>query len=229
VHLPFLPSGNNQPALDFLRAVAADFEDSQETGSVFRIPAEVAAEVRYRPDDHHGGSPDRKVPAAFPKPPQTDARSKAALLMSIARDLSTPHQIEEQIAARTRVRPDTGRPYVAPRTPGERTIAEIFGHVLGIDEVGIDDNFFQIGGHSLLAMQVLSKVREAFDVELSARDLYDGEFTAAQLTAKVMYLRLGAADSTRIGVVLDRLDALSDEEVRALLDGTAAPKGRVFE
>ena len=229
VDLPFRPSGNNQPALDFLRGVAADFEESQTGGCLFRIPANSAAEVRYRPNDYGALAPDSHTRAAFPKPPQTDARSKAALLISIAKDLSTPDQVQEHISARARTRPDTGHPHVAPRTPGERAIAEIFGKILWIDRVGVDDNFFQMGGHSLLAMQVLSRVREAFDVELSARDLYDGAFTAAQLAAKVMHLRLRAADSTRIGEVLDRLNALSDEEVRALLDRTADTNGRVSE
>ena len=118
---------------------------------------------------------------------------------------------------------DTG--FVAPRTPDEHTIAGIFGKLLGIDEVGVNDNFFQIGGHSLLAMQVIFRIRDAFDVELSARDLYDGEFTVAQLGAKVARLQLRTADSTLIGEVLDQLDALSDEEVRALLVSTASVKG----
>jgi FkbH-like protein len=228
VDLPFRESGNNQPALDFLRGVAADFEEPQNGGSLFRIPVNRAVEARYRPDEYSAVARDSHTRAAFPNPPQTDARSKAALLVSIARDLSAADQIQEHISARTRTRPDTAHPHVAPRTPGERAVAEIFGKVLGIDQVGVDDNFFQIGGHSLLAMQVLSKVREAFDVELSARDLYDGEFTAAQLAAKVMHLRLRAADSTRIGGVLDRLNALSDEEVRVLLDSMDA-NGRVSE
>jgi acyl carrier protein len=95
------------------------------------------------------------------------------------------------------------------------------GSVLGLAQVGVDDNFFLIGGHSLLAMQVLFRIREAFDVELSARDLYDDAFTAARLAEKVMRLRLQTADSVRIGEVLDQLDALSDDDVRKLLDSTA--------
>ncbi len=229
VDLPFRRSGNNQPALDFLRGIAADFEESQETGSVFRVPVDVAAEARYRPNEHGATAREIHGRAGSPQPPQTDARAKAALLVSIARDLSDPDQVQEHISARTRTRPDTGGAYAAPRTPGERTIAAIFGEVLGIDRVGIDDNFFRIGGHSLLAMQVLFRIREAFNVELSARDLYDGAFTAAQLAAKVMHLRLQTADSARIGEVLDRLNALSDDEVRALLDSTADTKGRAPE
>jgi acyl carrier protein len=119
--------------------------------------------------------------------------------------------------------------YLAPRTPGERAIAAIFAAMLGIDRVGVDDNFFQLGGHSLLAMRVLFKIQEAFNVEMSARDLYDGAFTAARLATKVMHLRLRTADSMRIGEVLDRLNTLSDEEVRTLLASATDIKGRAPE
>jgi FkbH-like protein len=229
VDLLFRPSGKNQPALDFLRSVAAAFEESQETGSVFRLPVNVAAEARYRPIEHDAATREIQRRAGHPELPRSDARAKAALLVSIARDLSDPVQVEEHISARTGTRPDTGSVYLAPRTPGERAIAAIFAAMLGIDRVGVDDNFFQLGGHSLLAMRVLFKIQEAFNVEMSARDLYDGAFTAARLATKVMHLRLRTADSMRIGEVLDRLNTLSDEEVRTLLASATDIKGRAPE
>ena len=229
VELLFRPSGKNQPALDFLRGVAAGFEELQETGSVFRIPINIAADARYRPIEHGATEQEIQRRAGHPELPRGDARAKAALLVSIARDLSDPEQVQEHISARIRTRPDTGSPYVAPRSPGEQAIAAIFAAVLGIDRVGVDDNFFQIGGHSLLAMQVLFRIQEAFNIEMSARDLYDGAFTAAQLATKVMHLRLRTADSVRIGEVLDRLSTLSDEEVRSLLASATDPKGRAPE
>ncbi len=225
VDLPVRASGSNQPALDFLRSVAADCEESQGTGSVFRIPVDIAAGARYRPNEHEPSQRQDQDRDERPAPARTDARAKAALLVSIATDLSDPAQVEDHIAARTRARPSIANPYVAPRTPAEHTIAGIFGKLLGIDPIGVNDNFFQIGGHSLLAMQVIFRIRDAFDVELSARDLYDGEFTAAELAAKVARLQLRTADSARIGEVLDKLDALSDEEVRALLVGAAGMTG----
>ncbi|MEP7308956.1 MAG: amino acid adenylation domain-containing protein [Acidobacteriota bacterium] len=62
--------------------------------------------------------------------------------------------------------PDASRPYLrtafrAPRTPLEQTIAGIWRDVLGLDQVGMDDNFFDVGGQSLLAMRVWGKLREA--------------------------------------------------------------------
>ena len=63
--------------------------------------------------------------------------------------------------------------YVAPRTPEQELLAELWASVLTVERVGIHDNFFELGGHSLLATQLVSRVRDAFSVELSLRALFE--------------------------------------------------------
>jgi amino acid adenylation domain-containing protein len=63
--------------------------------------------------------------------------------------------------------------YTAPRTSLEEVLAEISATVLGLGCVGIDDNFFQLGGDSLLAMQLLSRIREATHVEVPFRSFFE--------------------------------------------------------
>jgi amino acid adenylation domain-containing protein len=65
------------------------------------------------------------------------------------------------------------RAYLAPRTPVEEVVANIWAEVLRLPQVGADDNFFELGGHSLLATQVVSRVREHFRVELALRSLFE--------------------------------------------------------
>ena len=60
----------------------------------------------------------------------------------------------------------------APRTRTEILLAEIWQEVLDVDQVGINDNFFDCGGHSLRALRVLSRVRQSFKVELSLTDIF---------------------------------------------------------
>jgi amino acid adenylation domain-containing protein len=74
------------------------------------------------------------------------------------------------------------RVFVAPRTPAEELMAQIWSDVLGLERLGREDNFFDLGGHSLLATQLVSRVRQAFALELPLRSLFEttslGEFTA---------------------------------------------------
>jgi amino acid adenylation domain-containing protein len=74
--------------------------------------------------------------------------------------------------------------YVAPRTPIEEIIADVFCQVLKLDRVSIEDSFFEIGGHSLLATQVISRVRMAFDVELPLRAVFESS-TVTELAQEI--------------------------------------------
>jgi amino acid adenylation domain-containing protein len=63
--------------------------------------------------------------------------------------------------------------FVAPTTPTEITLAEIWTQVLRIDRIGIEDNFFELGGHSLLATQVISRARQTFEIEIPLQSLFE--------------------------------------------------------
>ncbi|HEY0601977.1 MAG TPA: condensation domain-containing protein, partial [Herpetosiphonaceae bacterium] len=67
----------------------------------------------------------------------------------------------------------TDTPVVAPRTPQETQIADIWAEVLGVAQVGVHDNFFALGGHSLLATQVITRIRETCQIELPLRALFE--------------------------------------------------------
>jgi acyl carrier protein len=69
-------------------------------------------------------------------------------------------------------------------------MAEIWAGLLNLDRVGIHENFFDAGGHSLLAMQLISRVRDAFQVTLPLRTVFETP-TVARLTSEVEGLRIG--------------------------------------
>ena len=69
--------------------------------------------------------------------------------------------------------------FVAPGTPLEQMLVDVWRSVLQVDRIGIHHNFFEIGGHSLLAAQVVARIRDALGVPLSVRDLFANPTVAA--------------------------------------------------
>ncbi|MFJ5534653.1 non-ribosomal peptide synthase/polyketide synthase [Streptomyces sp. NPDC093261] len=92
-----------------------------------------------------------------------------------------------------------GAPRTAPRTDTERRIARIWADVLGVAEVGADDNFFQLGGDSILSMQVVSRLRRD-GLHVVTRDLFAHQ-TVAELATAVRAAPQGSADGPVTGEV----------------------------
>lgn len=63
--------------------------------------------------------------------------------------------------------------FVAPRNELEKSIAQIWREVLALEQIGIHDDFFDVGGNSLLAMQIIAKVSNSFEVYLPLHSLFD--------------------------------------------------------
>ena len=81
-------------------------------------------------------------------------------------------------------RPELAAEFAAPRTPVEEALCGIWAQVLGVERVGVDDDFFDLGGHSLGAMQILARVRDALDVDIPLGTLFDAK-TVAGLAREV--------------------------------------------
>jgi acyl transferase domain-containing protein len=101
--------------------------------------------------------------------------------------------------------------YTAPRSETEQAVARIWGDLLGIAQVGAHDNFFDLGGHSLLAIQAASRLRAALNVDVPVQAFFEAQ-TVAELAA-----RLAPADE--VDALAARMSGLSEEEIRALLEG----------
>jgi acyl carrier protein len=109
--------------------------------------------------------------------------------------------------------------FVAPRTPIEQRVAEICAEVIGVDValVGIDENFFELGGHSLLAFSAITRLREAFQIELPLRSLFETP-TVAGLAQIVELARAQASGQRK-----PALTRLSREQHRVTLAPQAGP------
>jgi len=91
-----------------------------------------------------------------------------------------------------------------PSTPTEERVSKIVTSLLNLDSVGVDENFFMLGGHSLLGTQLITHIADTFGVELSLRTLFSSP-TIEELSSEIEQL------------ILAKLEAMSDEEAARLL------------
>ncbi len=121
----------------------------------------------------------------------------------------TPNNKVDRAAlpALEQIRPELDESFTGPSTPTETAVAAIWREVLRVERVGATDNFFELGGHSLLMTQVISRLREAFQIELSIRRFFASP-TVAGLARVIEEL------------LVDEIRELSEEESGGLVPST---------
>jgi amino acid adenylation domain-containing protein len=102
--------------------------------------------------------------------------------------------------------------FVAPESPIEIELAAIWERVLKVERIGIHQNFFDLGGHSLMATQIITEIRSVFHVELPLRILFTGNFTIAGLAQMIMERQLERIDQTKIACFLAELEGMPGGE-----------------
>ncbi|MBD2040239.1 non-ribosomal peptide synthetase [Microcoleus sp. FACHB-672] len=106
--------------------------------------------------------------------------------------------------------------FLAPRTPIEEKLADIWAEVLHIEKISISENFFELGGHSLLATQVISRLRQAFQIELPLTHLF--EFPTIAALAEIISQKIEPpSEDEMFAQMLAELEQLSEEDVQKIL------------
>ena len=108
--------------------------------------------------------------------------------------------------------------YEAPRTPVEKLLAEIWMDVLSVEKVGINDDFFEVGGQSILATQFITRVQQVLPGKLSLQAIFETP-TIAGLADFIMRNQpeQGEVQDDELAELFDEIQGLSDEEVQELL------------
>jgi acyl carrier protein len=106
-----------------------------------------------------------------------------------------------------------GREYQAPQGETEKIIAAVLAQVLGVERIGRDDNFFDLGCNSLLTLQVIARLEAQMEIKLSVRDVFDKPTLAALASWIDTTCRVSDPENELEVFV----ESLSDEEVRQLL------------
>ncbi len=115
-----------------------------------------------------------------------------------------------------KARPHLDAPMVSPRTPIEQRLSEIWSEALDIKDVGVNDSFHELGGHSLAASQVVSRVIKSFRVELPLKSLFESP-TVADMAVVITQSQAKRADEQEIGRMLAELESLTEEQARQFL------------
>lgn len=110
-------------------------------------------------------------------------------------------------------RPKQSVEYIAPTDELEAELADIWQDLLGFEQIGIEDNFFKLGGDSLQAIQLSMAVRDKYNINLSVNNIFD-EPTIKGLAEK---LRAFAPDSEIIEQQLDMIENMTEEQVAQML------------
>jgi acyl carrier protein len=106
--------------------------------------------------------------------------------------------------------------YIAPHTPIQTILAEMWGEALLTTQVSIHDNFFDLGGHSLNATRIVSRIRQAFQITLAVRDLF-GAPTVAALADYLVATETQPGRTDKIARTLQRLRRLSAADRQKIL------------
>jgi acyl carrier protein len=112
---------------------------------------------------------------------------------------------------------DAGEAYRSPQTPVEEALAAIWAEVLRLPRVGTRDDFFAVGGHSLRATQVISRIRASLGVDLPVRALF--EHTTVEALALAVEARRAEEEEERrqLEELLARIEGLSPDALEAAL------------
>jgi amino acid adenylation domain-containing protein len=181
--------------------VREDGADKQLVAYVVASEALEVSELRRRLKEQ---LPDYMIPAAF------------VLLDELP--LTANGKLNRRaLPAHDSTRPQLENVFIAPRTPVEAELSAIWCELLHLDQVSISDNFFELGGHSLLLTQFVSRVRQAYQVELPLRMLFDAP-NIEDITMVLATRQIEQEDQTAVLKILDELRQLSVPEVLVQLE-----------
>jgi len=113
-------------------------------------------------------------------------------------------------------RPNLDPPFAMPRRPVEEVLVQIWAEVLSLDRVGIHDNFFDLGGHSLTATQVVTQVIRYFRLEVPLRCLFESP-TVSAMAAVITEHQGKQLRNEELENILAELESLPDEEAQRLV------------
>lgn len=175
VNAPYIPTKKNLPALNFLESVGSVYKQPTDNGDRYCFPAEVAASLSYTasrtPSELTSDTPRQGAAATGSAIAQS---GKSARLSRIANELNNPEQILHLIQSQQHSkRRQLEQPLVSPRNETQKQLIDLWTKLLHVEAVGIKDNYFDLGGTSLLAVELFAQIERVFGKKLPLTTLVE--------------------------------------------------------
>ena len=198
VSLPYITTARNVPAAAFAESIAGDLVERTSDGALYRIPSARAAATVHRPGHDpaevvEARMADEKKTVNSPSPTAVDRSERYSRLATV---LISGQALSEQMANRPRRARSIQGEAIPPASAIESELLQIWEKVLQLDGLGVEDDFFSLGGTSLLSVELFAQIEHRFDVKLRLTAILD-----APTVRKLADLLKDSAVHERSGVV----------------------------
>jgi FkbH-like protein len=170
VDLPVIATAKNEPAQAFAKDVAGAFGMEDEKRFFYRIPVKFACGISHRPGQDPEAvtkarrSGDTKEPSSAPLDSSIANRSER--YTRLARDLGSGRAILEAVRAKNLRSRNLENHLEEPSTETERALVALWRELLNVEELGVQDDYFALGGTSLVAAQMFAEIGKRFETKL---------------------------------------------------------------
>jgi FkbH-like protein len=198
VSLPYIATARNVPAAAFADSVAAEFAERVPDGVLYRIPAARAAAILHRPGqdpaeviEARNADEKRSVSVA-----SKDAQDRSERYSQFANVLISGEAVCEQMARRPRRARSIPGEAIPPASQVESELLQIWEGVLKLEGLGVEDDFFALGGTSLLSVELFAQIARRLHAKLRLTAILD-----APTVRSLAHLLENSAAGERNGVV----------------------------
>src|SRR5271169_1792959 len=194
VIVPVVPTARNRPAREFLSRLCEIPLDAND-------PFECVLSVSGSPSEWRPAVLEEYAPSPLPGASSRAGRraEEGEVLTRIASQMQGAASILAAVRNQVRRRPTDAGLFVAPHGAVEEALSRIWSECLSIEPIGAKDNFFDFGGHSLIATRILTRVRSEFGVEMSLTNLFEKP-TVSEMAAHIRNALSPGASSNPLAV-----------------------------
>jgi FkbH-like protein len=205
VELPYVRTAKNEPARAFADSVASSYRRDDRGRVVYRIPTLLAGNITHRPGHDPAAIVNaRKADERQPVAPGA-ATERSQRYAELAGTLTNGSALLEAIRRRTQRLRGLAESPIPPETETERQLLQLWQEVLNVQGIGVDDDYFALGGTSLIAARMFAEIKRRFGIKLRLTTILDAptvralarhvEPRASECSSVLVELKDGATQS----------------------------------